>query len=46
MFKMLKTQYVEKAKTELNTRLNNHRKKVIGKDSIPASNYFDTEGHD
>ena len=30
-----------KAETKFNIRLKNHRKEVIRRDSIPASNYFD-----
>ena len=38
-------QYNGKSGTEFNIRLNNHRKDVTRKDSIPASNHFDIEGH-
>ena len=38
-------QYVGKLETEFNIRLHNHRKDVTRKDSIPASNHFDIEGH-
>ena len=37
-------QYDGKSETEFNIRLNNHRKNVTRKDSIPASNHFDTGG--
>ena len=38
-------QFVEKSETEFNIRLSNHKKCVTRKDSIPASNHFDIEGH-
>ena len=34
-------QYVGKSETEFNVRLNNHKKDVTRKDSIPALNHFD-----
>ena len=40
-----KIQCVGKLETEFNIRLNNHRKDVTRKDSIPASNHFAIEGH-
>ena len=38
-------QYAGKSEAKFNIRLNNHRKDVTRKDSIPASSYFDIEGH-
>ena len=38
-------QYVGKSKTKFNIRLNNHRKDVTKKESIPASNHFEIERH-
>ena len=38
-------QYVGKSETEFNIRLNNHRKDVTWKYSIPALNHFNIEGH-
>ena len=35
-----KTQYVGKAKTEFNNRLNNHQKDLWKPDAIPASRHF------
>ena len=35
-----KTQYIGKAETEFNIRLNNHRKDVWKPDAIPASHHF------
>ena len=37
-------QYDGKSEAEFNIRLNNHRKNVTRKDSIPASNHFDIGG--
>ena len=38
-------QYVGKAETEFNLRLNNHRKDAYKSDSIPASRHFATKDH-
>ena len=38
-------QYVGESESESDIRNRNHRKDVTGKDSIPASNHFDIEGH-
>ena len=40
-----KIQYVGKAKTEFNIRLNNHRKGVSKSDAIPASRHFSGKNH-
>ena len=38
-------QYAGKSETKFNIRINNHRKDITKKNSIPASNHFDIEGH-
>ena len=38
-------QYVGKAETEFNIRLNNHRKVVWKTDAIPASHHFSEKSH-
>ena len=38
-------QYVGKSETEFNIRLNSHRIDNTKKDSTPASNHFNIEGH-
>ena len=38
-------QYFGKSETEFNIRLNNHRKDVTRKDSMPAPNHSDNERH-
>ena len=40
-----KIQYVGKAETEFNIRLNNHRKDVWKPDAIPASHHFSGKNH-
>ena len=40
-----KIEYVGKAETELNIRLNNHRKDVWKLDAIPASRHFSGKKH-
>ena len=40
-----KIQYVGKAETEFNIRLNNHRKDVWKPDAIPASRHFSDKNH-
>ena len=40
-----KIQYVGKAETEFNIRLNNHRNDVWKPDSIPASRHFSDKNH-
>ena len=40
-----KIQYVGKAETEINIRLNNHQKDVWKPDAIPTSRHFSGEGH-
>ena len=40
-----KIQYVEKAETEFNSRLNNHWKDVWKPDAIPASRHFSGKNH-
>ena len=40
-----KIQYVEKAETEFNIRLNNHRKDVWSPDAIPPSCHFSGKNH-
>ena len=40
-----KIQYVGKAETEFNIRLNNHRKDVWKPDSLPASRHFSGKNH-
>ena len=37
--------YIGKSETEFNIRLNNHRKDITKKDSIPALYHFGIEGH-
>ena len=46
-FKGLKCQvpFVGKSETRFNIRLSTHRKDVPRKESIPASNHFNIEGH-
>ena len=38
-------QYIGKSETQFNIRFNSHRKDVTRKESIPASNHFNIEGH-
>lgn len=41
-----KIQYIRKSETQFNIRLNKHKDDVTRKDSIPASNHIEIEGHD
>ena len=41
-----KLQYVGKAETELNLRINNHRKDVLKLNAIPADRHFEQRHHD
>ena len=41
-----KLQYVGKAETELNLRINNHHKDVLKLSAIPAEQYFAQRDHD
>ena len=42
---LCKIQYVEKAETAFNIRLNNHRKDINNPKSIPAAFHFRKPGH-